>query len=215
VVRVKRITVEDSRLLDPDALDWGSVAQEVVSLDPTPLTSQPSVYVQTSWRDRPYGSLSQLAVRAAHNQRSLFFHLEWEDETEDGPPGDTDAFPDAAAVLFPEHEDAPLIGMGSPQQPVIAWFWRPDFEQPVAVSATGVSTTVRHPDAALKTTGRYQDGRWRVVIARSLESPGAGVINVGPGGEKKVAFAVWQGSGRERAGIKAASMEWEPLSLEP
>ncbi len=35
-----------------------------------------------------------------------------------------------------------------------------------------------------------------------------------PGQTTKTGFAVWQGSNQERAGIKATTLEWQPLEIE-
>jgi DMSO reductase family type II enzyme heme b subunit len=39
-------------------------------------------------------------------------------------------------------------------------------------------------------------------------------VNLGPGDTGKVAFAVWQGANQERGGLKATSLDWEPLEIE-
>jgi DMSO reductase family type II enzyme heme b subunit len=191
-------------MLDPAGGEWRAVSGEQVHLEPTPLTAQPSRYVQASWRDRPYGRLTGLHVKAAHNGDRLFFHLAWDDETRDDATGDTDRFVDAACVLFPSGEDAPLAGMGSPEQPVVGWFWRPDLDAPLQVMAQGTGTTRRNPDGDLRAAARFEPGGWRAVISglRTATPP------------SKVAFAVWQGANSERAGLKAATMDWHELRLE-
>ena len=77
MVRVRRLTADDARLLDPNAPEWRSLPAESVTLAPTPLTSQPSLYVQATWENKPYGLTQQATVRAAHNGSSVFFHLTW------------------------------------------------------------------------------------------------------------------------------------------
>jgi DMSO reductase family type II enzyme heme b subunit len=170
--------------------------------------------VQASWRNRPYGVLERLEVRAAHNGETVFFRLAWPDETRDDGITDTDAFTDAAAVLFPLNGDAPLQTMGSPEQPVAAWYWRPDLEGPLSVSAGGIGTTVRQQDSGLRARAAYGDGGWTLVIARALAPRQAGAISIAPGQAGKVAFAVWQGSRQERAGLKGVTLEWQPLEVE-
>ncbi len=217
MVRIKRLTADDARLLDPNAAEWRSLPGEPVTLAPTPLTSQPSLYVQATWENKPYGMTQQATVRAAHNGSSIFFHLTWGDPTEDSEIKDTDHFTDAAAVLFPVKGDAPLTSMGSADQPVNAWYWRADFEEPVSITAQGTGTTVRHLSAGLKAGASFGDGRWSVVISRAIGSPDGSAVTLRPGqiGQTaKVAFAVWQGSNRERGGLKAATLEWQPLEMD-
>ncbi len=96
----------------------------------------------------------------------MFFRLSWQDETKNDKIPDTDRFPDAAAVLFPVRLDAPLQVMGSREQPVNAWYWRPDLEEPLSVTATGIGTSVRETNGSLAADASYGEGGWQVVISR-------------------------------------------------
>ena len=185
-----------------------------MTLEPTPVGSQPSEYAVRAWKDRPYGLTSRLRVAAAHNGEALFFHLSWQDDTRDDAIADTDRFTDAAAVLFPVRLDAPLQAMGSPEQPVNAWYWRPDLESPLSVTATGLGTTVRDTNGSLAAAAAYGEGGWQVVISRPFAVEGDAAVPLRRGITRKVAFAVWQGSNQERAGIKAVTLEWQPLEIE-
>ena len=214
VVTAVRLSAATERLLEPGASEWRSVPEEPLGLSPTPLGAQPSVYVLVAWPDRPYGLLEQLHVRAAHNGQSLLFRLAWPDETKDDHIQDTDRFFDAAAVLFPLKADAALTSMGSPDQPVNGWYWRPDLERPLNVTATGLGSTVRHPDAFLQAGAQYEDGEWAVVISRPFAVSSDAAAPLAPGQRGKVGFAVWQGSNQERAGLKAVTLDWQPLEIE-
>jgi DMSO reductase family type II enzyme heme b subunit len=213
VVKAQRTDAGDS-LVDPGSSDWGGISASVFTLQPTPITAQPSQYVQKKWKDTPYGLVQQLEVRAAHDGDVVYFRLSWSDESQNDGIRDTDQFPDASAVLFPVNDDAPLLGMGSPQDPVNGWYWRPDMEEPLSITAEGVGTTRRTTDAGLHAQGSYGDGGWQVVIRRNLASETAGNVNLAPGSERKVAFAVWQGGNQERGGLKSVTLDWEPLTLE-
>lgn len=212
MVSVKRVPAT-SRLLEPAAPEWAPVPSETVTLSPTPILSQPSAYVQAKWADGQYGAVKQLNIQAAHNGDSIFFRLAWEDSTRDDAISDTDAFADAAAVLFPEKGDAPLTSMGSPDQPVFAWLWRPDLEEPYNVKAQGIGSSQRLPATGVTAKAEYANGGWHLVISRRLSGKGAG-LTLAPGANGKVAFAVWQGSEKERGGLKAATLEWQQLEIE-
>lgn len=153
-------------------------------------------------------------MQAAHNEAAIFFRLSWADDTKDDEIADTDQFPDAAAVLLPVKGDAPLLSMGSPDYPVNAWYWRPDLEAPFSVTARGLGTTVRSANGGVSGRGVYGAGGWSVVISRRMWAETADVAALHPGQQGKVAFAVWQGSGGERAGLKAVTLEWQPLEIE-
>ncbi len=213
MVRVKRLSADSSQLLDPSAPEWLPVPRETLLLAPTPLAAQPSLYVQASWAERPYGATREVAVQAGHNGSAIFFRLEWADETKDAGIDDTDRFTDAAAVLFPVRGDAPLLSMGSAEFPVNGWYWRPDQEAPVSVTAQGLGTTVRNANGGISARSSYDRG-WSVVISRQMWAEKADIVALHAGQQGKVGFAVWQGSNRERGGLKAVTLEWQPLEIE-
>jgi DMSO reductase family type II enzyme heme b subunit len=221
MVKALRVSYDNTSLLDPASSAWKTVGSAEVQLEPSTLTAQPSVYVQAKWRDLSYGVLSRLQVKAAHNGERIYFHLAWEDDSENGAITDTDHFPDAAAVLFPVNGTAPLQSMGSPDQPVNAWYWRADIESPFSVTAEGTGTTRRSEDPDLAARGIYSEGGWRVVISRRLldaadasQSHRAGRVNLMAGSSEQVGFGVWQGANKERGGLKAVTLVWQPLEIE-
>lgn len=215
-MRVGRVDAGDEELLRPESKAWQDAPVNEVVLSPTPLEMQPTEYVRVSRNGRPYGVDSSMKVSALHNGTSVFFHLVWQDESENGPINDINQFADAAAVMFPIVEDAPLIGMGIKGKPVNVWLWRADWERPKNVAAEGMGTTVRRDDPALSSAARYADGQWDLVVGRLLEDKGApeGTIALAPGTVSKIAFALWQGSNQERAGLKAFSPDWQELELD-
>jgi len=62
-------------------------------------------------------------------------------------------------------------------------------------------------------SGSWADGRWKVVFARDLISPEAEDVGLRVGQVFPLAFAVWDGSNRERDGQKSTS-QWISLQLE-
>ncbi|HEU4759467.1 MAG TPA: ethylbenzene dehydrogenase-related protein [Dehalococcoidia bacterium] len=215
MVKAVRIDASTEALLDPGAPAWRSPPEETLALTPTPISVQPSVYVIAKWKDLGYGAVQQVRIRAAHNGEALLFRLTWDDETASDRIGDTDQFADAAAVLFPLNGDAPIANMGMEGQPVNAWYWRPDLERPLNVTAQGPGTTVRHKeDVFLEANGRHADGGWSVVVARPFGVQGANAVSLAPGQPAKVGFAVWQGANQERGGLKAFTPAWQPLEIE-
>lgn len=214
MVKARRTTAGDDTLLDPAATEWQGIPPSEMKLDPTPVTAQPSKYIQEKWKDTHYGQTRSVAVRSAHNGERIYFHLSWQDETENVSISDTDQFTDAAAVLFPVNGDAPLQSMGSPKAPVNAWYWRPDLEQALSISAQGTGTTRRNHDPQLAAAGAYAHGAWNVVIRRTLASAATGFVTLSAGTTGKVGFAVWQGANQERGGLKAVTLDWQPLDIE-
>ncbi|MDP2948439.1 MAG: ethylbenzene dehydrogenase-related protein [Chloroflexota bacterium] len=215
-MEAKKVTAEAKVLLDPAASEWGQVAAETISMGGTPVAQQPSRYIRTSWSDRPIGNVRSLTVRSAHNSKEVFFLLEWSDPTKnDGYVGRD--FPDGAGILFPLKGDAPLQSMGRQSQAVNAWFWRADFEDGAKnVTASGIGTVEETEKSAVAARGQWQDGTWRVVFARPLAvaEQKEQAVQLEAGQSVKVAFAIWEGSSGERAGIKSFSKTWRELTLE-
>jgi DMSO reductase family type II enzyme heme b subunit len=87
-----------------------------------------------------------------------------------------------------------------------------------ASSLTGAgpgTATFRIPQSRLVTAqGQYIDNRWDVVMTRSLsvESESEGV-SLEPGTRASIAFAIWDGSQRDRDGKKLVTI-WNDLDLE-
>jgi len=106
--------------------------------------------------------------------------------------------------------------MGSADAPVNAWYWRASMaeeDDAQNLIARGAGTAEQTPKSFSQARGRWLDGRWEVVFARPLQAEGEGV-RLAPGKAAKVAFAVWEGSSQERAGIKSFSKRWQELEIE-
>jgi DMSO reductase family type II enzyme heme b subunit len=95
------------------------------------------------------------------------------------------------------------------------WLWRADIETPHYVTATGRGTTKRH-ESPLQGKGVYREGAWSVVLARpfNVGLEVQYVVPLAPGMTHKCTFAVWQGSNKERGGLKAHGPTWQPLEVE-
>lgn len=209
--------IEVESLLDPSSRAWRGRATEKLDLIGTPAGMQPTAAVRVAWTNKRIGAVSSVKVDAIHNGEFLAFRLEWDDPTQNAELADNDDFPDAAAIALPAAPGAPLILMGAKGLPVNAWYWRADEKESARhVSAEGLGTSRTTLDTHLvKARGEWRDGRWRVVIARSMQVPDiAGAAQLRPGQETGFGVAIWEGSNRERAGIKAFSVDWKPLIIE-
>lgn len=215
----KRVDVGAEELGDPAAAMWERFSARKVALVPTPVGMQPSKYIIAKWRDGEFGHTSAAGLQAAHNGQDLAFRLEWECEKPVAKIDDNDQFADAAALLFPLSDDAPLI-MGMEGAPVNIWYWRAD--QPKSGLnnvADGIGTSRLTSSPLITTRGAHADGRWTLVFRRVLSAPpGApavgGVAQFEPGRDYRLAVALWSGANSERAGLKAYSPVWVELSLE-
>ena len=203
-------------LLRPDADVWLHGKTEQIGLTGVPTSIQPTAFIANSWAGKTVGTVTSLLFCALHNGDSIALRLEWADPSEDRGIDDNDRFPDGAAVIFPFKDDAPLISMGSPEQPVNAWHWRADRGGEARNNtAKGIGSTRVTKGALIRTAARYHDGRWQLVFLRALRRNGVdSTIQLAPGQTTQIAFAVWEGSNGERGGLKSFTPQWLELSIE-
>lgn len=206
-VSVTSATRSEAQVLaDPAARAWGDVSPTTV-----PLASAPSTVP-----DANDTTIESLTVQAARSETRLFLRLSWRDETRDGnlTPGRIDAFADAAAVQLPVNASGePGIAMGSPSAMVNVWWWSGE-DASQELLAGGPGSTTRFADAAVTSNATYRDGQWHVVFVRDLATDAANRTDLSVEQDVDVAFAVWNGSNKERAGRKAVS-GWQYLPFGP
>jgi len=203
-------------LLDPESAPWRAGVGDSIALIGTPAGLQPTEAIRAAYTGKVIGAVSSVRVAAIHNGDVLAFRLEWEDASEDAALTDNDSFPDAAAIALPAAEGAPLVLMGDVGKPVNAWYWRADEpDRARHVTAQGLGTSQTLDTRLVKASGVWKEGRWRVVIARSMNVGVAGAAQIAPGGETGFGVAVWEGGHQERAGIKSFSGDWKPLTIDP
>jgi Ethylbenzene dehydrogenase len=90
---------------------------------------------------------------------------------------------------------------------------RPSGGSSLAAAGPG-SVTFRLPaNQAVTAVGEWRDDRWTCVLSRELESSEPGGIALLAGDRLSVAFAIWDGSHRDRNGQKIVSI-WQDLELE-
>ncbi len=213
-IEVTKVLAPLDALLAPDAGEWEGVSEAVVSVKPSPLDRQPSAYVQMAWRDRPRSVLGEVRVRAAASDGGFAVRLDWVALRPSRLISDVNVYPDACAVVFPANGgEVEFETMGSPEAPVRAWQWRAGTEAPFLVTATGIGTVERTLEHGVRARSRWSEGSWQVVLSGPVGNGGNGGVPLRKGSGLPVAFAVWSGSARERAGLKAYSPERCELRL--
>jgi len=215
-MRVTRLKMQVDALGGPDDSAWRNVPGDSAVLVPTPAGLQPTGYAVARAENMTYGATRRIAVKAAHDGTQIAFRLEWLDPAPNERRLDNGDFADAVAMLFPLNENAPLM-MGAPEAPVELWYWRAD--RPAHArsdTATGIGTSKIIDANAIAASAVRRDGRWTVVLRRALRTkrPASESVQITPGAVVRVAFAVWDGGNRERAGIKAFSPGWLQLTIE-
>ena len=190
---------------------WNQIVAKRVALNRTPPlydTDEPAAV-----------EIPMLDVRLVRAGGKLLVCLSWRDATHDAatlaavpntppetrfrkvPTEADDRFFDAAAVMFPEKSGggaiAPSLQMGDAEHPVEIYYWNAT-RGAMLMQAQGRSTTKR-TGQTFPANGTYQNGQWNVTF--ELPDLPAGTT---------VAFAVWNGSQKDRDGRKYFSV-WQVL----
>lgn len=198
-------------LLNGGPAGWNQITSKHVALNRTP-----PLYDTDEPADL---EISSLDIRLARAAGKLLVQLNWRDATHDATsltevpntPPETrfrkvqteadDRFFDAVAVMFPAKpgagQMAPSLQMGDPDHPVEIYYWNAT-RGAMLMEAQGRSTT-RRTGQSFPANGVYQNGQWSV----TMELPDL------PRGTT-VAFAVWNGSQKDRDGRKYFSV-WQVL----
>jgi len=198
-------------LLHGGIATWSAVPVKRVSLNRTPPlydTDEPATL-----------EIPSVDVRVVRVSGNLLVQLNWRDPTHDATalaevpntPPETrfrkvqteadDRFFDAAAVMFPAKTGsgaiAPSLQMGDAEHPVEIYYWNAT-RGSMVMQAQGRGTTRRtgHPFPVNST---YENGQWNVIF--ELPDLPAGTT---------VAFAIWNGSQKDRDGRKYFSV-WHVL----
>lgn len=207
---VATFSTSADNLLKSVSNGWSQIAPKRVALNRTPplYDTDEAAALEVSTVD----------VRCVRTEDKLIVQLSWRDPTRDAvtltevpnSPPETrfrkvqseadDRFFDAAAVMVPSRTDveiAPSLQMGDADHPVQIYYWNAT-RGAMLMEAHGRSTT-RRTGQSFPANGAYQNGQWNVM----LELP-----NLRPG--TLIAFAVWNGSQKDRDGRKYFSV-WQVL----
>ena len=198
-----------SEALLKGSAEWDRVPAHRISLNRTPPlydTDEPASM-----------EIPVLDVRLARAGGKVLVQMSWADPTQDAvvlpevpnsppetrflklPTEADDRFFDAAAVMFPEKKGpvTPSLQMGDAEDPVQIYYWNAT-RGPILMQAAGRGTT-RRTGATFAAHAAYERGRWTVVF--ELPELAAGT---------PLAFAVWDGSQKDRDGRKYFSV-WQVL----
>ncbi len=215
-MKIARTKADTAALLDPAAAAWNQVEAQDFPMVPTPLKNNPAIEAISPFiaHSTDHGVIHGLRVAGAHNGAVLALRLSWTSDKHDTIT-DLDQFVDGVAVMFPLSAKASAATMGSPGEPVNAWYWRADKAEPFDVVAEGYGTSVRRSgkEAKLQSGALHQNAQWHVVLARPLDI-GNTHARFAPGEPTKLAFGVWDGGNRERAGRKSFSGDFVLVTVD-
>jgi|TARA_B100002003_G_scaffold250298_2_gene289194 DMSO reductase family type II enzyme heme b subunit len=214
-LKVKRHSLDAALLLDGRASAWSGIEETLLPLSPSPIALTESVSPYMA-KITGHGKVKKIRVRMAHNGSIFSMRLSWDDPDKDNETTDLDEFSDAVSVMFPLAKGATAFTMGSEEKPVNAWFWKAGEPGPFDVLAEGYATSNRRPaeTSGLRASDYHEGGTWVVVLQRPMAGDGHGIVHIEPGVDTGIAFAVWEGSNKERSAQKAVSGEFKRLKVD-
>lgn len=219
VVKVKLL--EDGRLpSEPLDESWSKAAPVEI-----PLAGQ-IIASPRHWTP----SIDAIMIRAMYNEEEIVFLLEWDDSTNK----QEEIFRDAVSIQFPtkipESLKKPYFAMGDSSGAVNLWSWKAHWQEGFGqiteapeteagmvceMNAKGFKNVTMQPPESQNVTGKgvYQNGRWKVLLKRTLKTEDAKDLQFEIGKLIPAAFAVWDGSNSDVAGQKSISV-WYYIMLE-
>ncbi len=222
---VRGVRIEGDLPKDPDDALWEKARPITFPMVPNIIKEQ-----------RLFFSLNDtVTVRALFNDKEVAIRLDVDDRTRSVPGSKlerqyrldgVDPTADAVAVQFPAEipttSEKPWFRHGDPKHAVNMWLWRAPSEEPARPEEVAVldaygpdkAPQPRQGETALRGTGRWQQGQWRVVLSRPLKTEDIADLQFEAGRYIPVAFANWDGLAGE-AGSRHSFTTWYWLLLEP
>jgi len=120
-------------------------------------------------------------------------------------------YPDQAVEMYPFDADPTFQTASAAGNPLAA------IKAPTSVTelnAEGFGTLTPQPadDQQIRGHGAWRDGKWHVLMVRSLKTPSRRDRQFAAGMQVPMAFAVWNGAEKDRNGQKAVSV-WQQLRI--
>ncbi len=205
-----RLHLLEGELPSNDPMDpvWDKVEEAEFPMSP-----------QVHWPDRLLdATVKDVKVRGYHNTEQLAIMVEYQDPTEDPA--------DAAALEFMVGDKKAHFAHGQEMLqveggPVNIWYWKNETGKAVDMTAKGFGTLKPQAEQDVSAVGAYNNGTWRVVFSRPLETSDKETdVQVVPGIWTSVAFAMWDGAltgtgePKEKGSQKAISSWWS-IRAEP
>ncbi len=213
---VRVATIPDGIFLrdtnDPADNIWSRLPEYRVHLWPAPAV-HPSIDLIVDYDDP--GNIVYLNL--ARTSDRFYVRMRWRDDTHDAATT-MDRFSDAAAIQFSLGDDATSYLMGTgPNDAVNIWYWRADGSPAQNLAAGGYGSTTMLPTQTVSGAGTYREhetapNEWVVVMSRPLAVSGEYETSFRRF-EVPAAFAIWQGSERQRDGNKLVSDGWILLDM--
>ena len=197
---------------DPDDLIWNRIPtyRSQVFVAPPVHQSVNLRFAEGATRGK------HIYFQVARTSERLYLRMRWKDHTEDRNTK-VDEFTDGVAVQYAiKGEDTSyMMGTGA-DKPVNIWYWTADQDKVENLAAGGFGSTTLLENQSVTAASRYVpkqvalDNEWYVVMSRPLKAVDKYDVNF-ERDTVPMAFAVWQGSDKERDGNKRITHTWISL----
>lgn len=167
-------------------------------------------------------AIDHLALRGLYNDKEVVLLLEWDDRTRDlGREKGT--YPDAIQIQVPwaliqdsQSGERPYFLEGDPDHPVSLWRWNAKSDQVRHWKTRGMLSSKEAVASGpiLTSSSSYQDGRWQLLLKRSLAAPKEAGLSLEERTFVPIAFSAWDGGSGETETLRSVST-WAHLLLEP
>jgi DMSO reductase family type II enzyme heme b subunit len=194
---------------------WDECSQYTIPLQPVPTKAvTTSKYVRETIPETRIGKVREIRVNVITDGEMVAIRLEWEDAIRNDKIENYRDFVDACGVMFPIKPEASVMTMGSQDSPINVWYWRADGRFYDVISKGLGTTQRRRPEiSGLRCLWDYVGTTWIVVFARPATADGVEFADLTPPKDTGIAFAVWEGSNRERGPLKAYSGDFMSFIL--
>ncbi len=166
-------------------------------------------------------TITDVRVKSLYNDNEIGVMVAWDDPSQSKTDESAEIFGDAVAIQFPVElypgSKKPYFLMGDEKKPVNLWTWKSETGSVSESNATGIDQEKEQDGGSQEVSGGgvYQNGRYRVVMKRSLTTQDvAHDIQFQQGKFVPVAFHAWDGHNKEVA-TKRAISHWYYVVIEP
>ena len=176
--------------------------KQTIEMIAAPPGMSPGGYVAVAYEDRDEPSTPLVDVTTMRVPKGWLVSLSWAcPEPVNVISHDTNLFLDAAAVLTPLADNAPLYTMGAAGRGVEGALWRAESDKLIHIQAEGLGSVERsNAPKGWVVESKWQDGVWHADFL-FLDWPALDKF-------KQFAIAIWRGADKGRGGLKSISPDW-------
>lgn len=203
-------------------------ALRVKKVDAIPSATNDKIWEQVDYLDIPMAgqiifeprhfapAIANARIRGVYTASEVAILLEWTDKK---PNQGNDGLPaDAIRVKFPsklsEGTEKPHFYMGDKKREVKIWQWKASDGIGVELNAKGFRDLAQQEKQDIKATWTYEEGLYRVIFKRALDTKDQGAIVFEAGRFIPFSVGLYDGRGKEEEN-KGSISAWYYIMLDP